>query len=132
MLPSFKDVKSPCPTRAPPVFLLDRKNKKGTIRQDEERSTTLSGTARRLEVICGNCDNSRVFNHRFLMSQFGGRANSGGAEIRVPRAVPGATGCGSSPTASASRSRSSPMFVSPFDKAVRFLSPIRHAQCVLE
>jgi hypothetical protein len=25
-----------------------------------------------LEVICGNCDNSRVFNHRFLMSQFGG------------------------------------------------------------
>ena len=23
-----------------------------------------------LEVICGNCDNSRVFNHRFLMSQF--------------------------------------------------------------
>ena len=24
------------------------------------------------EVICGNCDNSRVFNHRFLMSQFGG------------------------------------------------------------
>jgi hypothetical protein len=26
-----------------------------------------------LEVICGNCDNSRVFNHRFLMSQFGGR-----------------------------------------------------------
>ena len=26
-----------------------------------------------LEVICGNCDNSRVFNHRFLMSQFGRR-----------------------------------------------------------
>ena len=25
-----------------------------------------------LEVICGNCDNSRVFNHRFLVSQFGG------------------------------------------------------------
>jgi hypothetical protein len=25
-----------------------------------------------LEVICGNCDNSRVFNHRYLMSQFGG------------------------------------------------------------
>ena len=25
-----------------------------------------------LEVICGNCDNNRVFNHRFLMSQFGG------------------------------------------------------------
>jgi hypothetical protein len=24
-----------------------------------------------LEVICRNCDNSRVFNHRFLMSQFG-------------------------------------------------------------
>jgi hypothetical protein len=23
-----------------------------------------------LEVICGNCDNSRVFNHRFLMPQF--------------------------------------------------------------
>ncbi len=26
-----------------------------------------------LEVICGNCDNSRVFNHRFLMSNFGGQ-----------------------------------------------------------
>jgi hypothetical protein len=26
-----------------------------------------------LEVICGNCDNSRVFNHRFLMSQFGAK-----------------------------------------------------------
>jgi hypothetical protein len=25
-----------------------------------------------LEVICGNCDNSRVFNHRFLMTQHGG------------------------------------------------------------
>jgi hypothetical protein len=25
-----------------------------------------------LEVICKNCDNSRIFNHRFLMSQFGG------------------------------------------------------------
>jgi hypothetical protein len=25
-----------------------------------------------LEVICGNCDNNRVFSHRFLMSQFGG------------------------------------------------------------
>jgi hypothetical protein len=25
-----------------------------------------------LEVICGNCDNSRVFNHRFLMSDYGG------------------------------------------------------------
>ena len=25
-----------------------------------------------LEVICGNCDDNRVFNHRFLMSQFGG------------------------------------------------------------
>lgn len=24
-----------------------------------------------LEVICRNCDNSRVFNHRFLMSRFG-------------------------------------------------------------
>jgi hypothetical protein len=24
-----------------------------------------------LEVICGNCDNRRVLNHRFLMSQFG-------------------------------------------------------------
>ena len=26
-----------------------------------------------LEVICGNCDNRRVFNHRFLMSQFGAK-----------------------------------------------------------
>jgi hypothetical protein len=26
-----------------------------------------------LEVICGNCDNSRVFNHRFLMTQYGPR-----------------------------------------------------------
>jgi hypothetical protein len=26
-----------------------------------------------LEVICKNCDNSRVFNHRFLMSQFGAK-----------------------------------------------------------
>jgi hypothetical protein len=26
-----------------------------------------------LEVICGNCDNSRVFNHRFLMMQYGPR-----------------------------------------------------------
>jgi hypothetical protein len=25
-----------------------------------------------LEVICGNCDDNRVFNHRFLTSQFGG------------------------------------------------------------
>jgi hypothetical protein len=25
-----------------------------------------------LELIWGNCDNSGVFNHRFLMSQFGG------------------------------------------------------------
>jgi hypothetical protein len=25
-----------------------------------------------LEVICRDCDNSRVFNHRFLMSNFGG------------------------------------------------------------
>jgi hypothetical protein len=24
-------------------------------------------------VICSNCDNSRVFNHRFLMAQFGPR-----------------------------------------------------------
>jgi hypothetical protein len=24
-----------------------------------------------LEVICGNCDNSRIFNHRFLMLNFG-------------------------------------------------------------
>ena len=24
-----------------------------------------------LEVICGNCDNNRVFNHRFLMSRRG-------------------------------------------------------------
>jgi len=26
-----------------------------------------------LEVICGNCDNRRVLNHRFLMTQFGAR-----------------------------------------------------------
>ncbi len=26
-----------------------------------------------LEVICGNCDNSRVFNHRFLMARWGPR-----------------------------------------------------------
>ena len=83
------------------------------------------------EVICGNCDNSGVFNHRFLMSQFGGGPILA-ALNSCAGAVPGATGCGSWPTASASRSRSSPMFVSPFDKAVRFLSPIRHAQCVLE
>lgn len=25
-----------------------------------------------LEVICGNCDNRRVLNHRFLMMNFGG------------------------------------------------------------
>jgi hypothetical protein len=25
-----------------------------------------------LEVICKNCDNTRVFHHRFLMSRFGG------------------------------------------------------------
>ena len=26
-----------------------------------------------LEVICRNCDNSRVFNHRFLMARWGPR-----------------------------------------------------------
>jgi hypothetical protein len=26
-----------------------------------------------LEVICGNCDNSRVLNHRFLMTLYGPR-----------------------------------------------------------
>ena len=39
-----------------------------------------------LEVICGNCDNSRVFNHRFLMSQFGGTPLS---EIRCRAATGG-------------------------------------------
>jgi hypothetical protein len=30
-----------------------------------------------LEVICGNCDNSRVLNHPFLMTQFGPRHDLG-------------------------------------------------------
>ena len=38
-----------------------------------------------LEVICGNYDNSRVFNHRFLMSAFGGGQLSGGTQIRCRR-----------------------------------------------
>jgi hypothetical protein len=38
-----------------------------------------------LEVICGNCDNSRVFNHRFLMSQFGGGQNLAALKFRCRR-----------------------------------------------
>ena len=57
-----------------------------------------------LEVICGNCDNSRVFNHRFLMSQFGGGQISGGAEVFAGAPAPGAIGCGSLPTAWANKS----------------------------
>jgi hypothetical protein len=70
VLPSFKSVESRA-YRPPPVFLLDRKNKKGTIRQDKTVYDLIRHRAT-LEAICGNCDNSRVFNHRFLMSQFGG------------------------------------------------------------
>ena len=38
-----------------------------------------------LEVICGNCDNSRVFNHRFLMSNFGGRHYLAALKFRCRR-----------------------------------------------
>lgn len=34
---------------------------------------TSSGSVRPLEVICGNRDNRRVLNHRFLMTLFGPR-----------------------------------------------------------
>ena len=70
MLPSFKDAVS-LAYPAPPVFLLDAKNKKGTIRR-EKAVYDLIRHRSTLEVICGNCDNNRVFNHRLLMSQLGG------------------------------------------------------------
>ena len=38
-----------------------------------------------LEVICGNCDDGRVFNHRFLMSQFGAKHYLAALKFRCRR-----------------------------------------------
>jgi hypothetical protein len=38
-----------------------------------------------LEVICGNCDNRRVLNHRFLMTQFGVRHYLAALKFRCRR-----------------------------------------------
>lgn len=74
------------------AFLLDKKNKKGTTRKVvydlvRHRST--------LEVICGNCDNSRVLNHRFLMSLYGPSHYLGALKFVAADAARGATDCGS-------------------------------------
>jgi hypothetical protein len=77
-------VSNPCPYPAPPVFLLDKKNNKGTIGQDEGNLDLIRHRST-FEVICGNCDNSRVFNHRFLMSQFGAKHYLAALKFRCRR-----------------------------------------------
>jgi hypothetical protein len=66
MLLSFKGVE-PLPYPPRPCFSLTGRTK----REQLDRMKTVYDYRATLEVICGNCDHSRVFNHRFLKSQFG-------------------------------------------------------------
>lgn len=49
---------------------LDHRNKSERYRRTKTIYDLIRHRAT-LEVICGNCDNHRALNHRFLMTQFG-------------------------------------------------------------